>query len=223
MGLIDGTHIPILPPSDGYRDFVNRKGWPSYVLQAVVDDRCRFWSISCKMPGSAHDSNVLSQSDLFKRMHLLPQCVKTIEGQEVPLLIIGDPAYPLLRWLVKAYKHSPALTPEQLSFNLHLSPARVGVENTFGMLKARWRVLLKQSEFHFTFTPKVIATCCALHNFCVIEKDAPHTNWIEDTFDPRYPQPTTQENTRESGNDGGSREAVTAYMARCYPLRTQQH
>lgn len=41
MGIIDGTHIPILPPSDGYKDFVNRKGWPSYVLQAVVDHR--FW------------------------------------------------------------------------------------------------------------------------------------------------------------------------------------
>ena len=40
MGLIDGTHIPVLPPSDGYKDFVNRKGWPSYVLQAVVDDKC---------------------------------------------------------------------------------------------------------------------------------------------------------------------------------------
>lgn len=40
MGLIDGTHIPVLPPAQGYRDFVNRKGWPSYVLQAVVDDRC---------------------------------------------------------------------------------------------------------------------------------------------------------------------------------------
>lgn len=40
IGLIDGTHIPVLPPSNGYRDFVNRKGWPSYVLQAVVDDRC---------------------------------------------------------------------------------------------------------------------------------------------------------------------------------------
>ena len=39
MGIIDGTHIPILPPSDGYSDFVNRKGWPSYVLQAVVDDK----------------------------------------------------------------------------------------------------------------------------------------------------------------------------------------
>jgi len=41
IGCIDGTHIPVLPPSDGYKDFVNRKGWPSYVLQAVVDDMYR--------------------------------------------------------------------------------------------------------------------------------------------------------------------------------------
>lgn len=39
IGGVDGTHIPIVPPKDGYRDFVNRKGWPSYVLQAVVDDQ----------------------------------------------------------------------------------------------------------------------------------------------------------------------------------------
>lgn len=39
IGAIDGSHVPILPPSEGYRDFVNRKGWPSVVLQAVVDHR----------------------------------------------------------------------------------------------------------------------------------------------------------------------------------------
>lgn len=39
IGCIDGTHIPVLAPSDGYRDFVNRKGWTSYVLQGVVDDK----------------------------------------------------------------------------------------------------------------------------------------------------------------------------------------
>lgn len=39
IGSIDGSHIRILPPQEGYRDFVNRKGWPSVVLQAVVDHR----------------------------------------------------------------------------------------------------------------------------------------------------------------------------------------
>uniref|UniRef100_A0A1A8ADX0 DDE Tnp4 domain-containing protein n=1 Tax=Nothobranchius furzeri TaxID=105023 RepID=A0A1A8ADX0_NOTFU len=52
-GCVDGSHIPCLPPSDGYRDFINRKGWPSYVLQGVCDDKYCFWSVSCKVPGSA--------------------------------------------------------------------------------------------------------------------------------------------------------------------------
>lgn len=41
MGAIDGTHIPIMAPTDGYHDFINRKLWASFVLQAVVDDRGR--------------------------------------------------------------------------------------------------------------------------------------------------------------------------------------
>ncbi|KAL7404818.1 hypothetical protein ABVT39_019385 [Epinephelus coioides] len=43
IGCIDGSHIPILPPTDGYRDFINRKGWASYVLQGVVDDQ--YWEL----------------------------------------------------------------------------------------------------------------------------------------------------------------------------------
>lgn len=37
IGSIDGTHIEIIPPSEGRRDFMNRKGWPSYNILAVVD------------------------------------------------------------------------------------------------------------------------------------------------------------------------------------------
>lgn len=37
IGAIDGTHIPVTPPLDGYRDFINRKNWPSLVLQGLVD------------------------------------------------------------------------------------------------------------------------------------------------------------------------------------------
>lgn len=41
FGAIDGIHIPILAPKIGYRDFVNRKMWTSYNMQAIVDDRGR--------------------------------------------------------------------------------------------------------------------------------------------------------------------------------------
>lgn len=37
IGAIDGSHIPITPPKEGYSDFLNRKGWPSINLQALVD------------------------------------------------------------------------------------------------------------------------------------------------------------------------------------------
>lgn len=41
LGSIDGTHIPITAPQDGYRDFVNRKGWTSYNMLAIVDHNGR--------------------------------------------------------------------------------------------------------------------------------------------------------------------------------------
>ena len=65
-GALDGTHIPILPPSDGYRDYVNRKGWPSIVLQALVDDRYQIRDICVGSPGSAHDAAVFTMSNLYR-------------------------------------------------------------------------------------------------------------------------------------------------------------
>ncbi|KAG0414043.1 hypothetical protein HPB47_008812 [Ixodes persulcatus] len=42
FGAIDGTHVPILAPKKGYRDFVNRKLWTSFNVQAIRNFQ-RWW------------------------------------------------------------------------------------------------------------------------------------------------------------------------------------
>ena len=52
----------------------------------------------------------------------------------VPVVILGDPAYPLLSWLMKPYTGS-GLSDRQRKLNYRLSRAHVVVECAFGRLK----------------------------------------------------------------------------------------
>ena len=58
------------------------------------------------------------------------------------------------------------LNRSQRRFNKTLSSARYTVERAFGVLKARWRILLKRLDNRFENIPEVIVSCCILHNFC---------------------------------------------------------
>ena len=53
-GAIDGTHIPVSAPAKHHRDFTNRKGWASFVLQGVVDDRGRYVETECRYGREVH-------------------------------------------------------------------------------------------------------------------------------------------------------------------------
>ena len=64
--------------------------------------------------------------------------MKIVNGTEIPpLIIIGDSAYPLLKWLVKSYPNRGQLPPDEREFNKKLRAARSVVERAFGMLKGR--------------------------------------------------------------------------------------
>jgi len=56
IGTIDGSHIPVSPPSMCHTDYYNRKGWYSVLVQVVVDYWYYFLDIYVGWPGSVNDA-----------------------------------------------------------------------------------------------------------------------------------------------------------------------
>ena len=64
--------------------------------------------------------------------------------------------------------HKDGLTREKYHWNFVQSSTRMYVERTFGMLKGRWRILLKRIDIHLKNISKLVSTCLVLHNMCII-------------------------------------------------------
>ncbi|CAM5103012.1 unnamed protein product [Eretmochelys imbricata] len=166
-GAIDGTHIPILALDHQASEYINCKGYFSIVLQALVDHKGRFININVGWPGKVHDTRIFRNSGLFQKLQegtLFPDQKITVGDVEMPIVTLGDPANPLMPWLMKPYTGS--LDSHQELFNYRLSKCRMVVECAFGRLKARWRSLLTCLDLSKTNIPIVITACCALHNIC---------------------------------------------------------
>ena len=101
VGLIDGTHVRILAPSEHEEQFVNRKNYHSINVQVVVDNRCVFTQINAQWPGSTHDSRVLRESrlaDVFGRHRPAGRGENNEEGY-----LLGDTGYPSKPWLLTPF------------------------------------------------------------------------------------------------------------------------
>lgn len=210
-GAIDGTHIGILAPPVSSADYYNRKGFYSVILQGVVDNRLMFWDINVGWPGKVHDARVFANSSLFERGQsntLFPRITVRFEGVDVPVVILGDAAYPLLPWLMKPYPENEQTTPAQATFNNRLSKARMTVERAFGLLKGRWRCLMKRCDCRIHNINTIISACCVLHNFCQVngeecEEIATEEENLNSECNPR--------NTATSSN--ATRDALCSYFS----------
>ena len=174
-GAVDGTHIPIHAPHESHTDYVNRKGYHSIIMQAVVDYNYLFRDIVVGWPGSVHDARVFTNSSIFKKGNaneLFPGYPnRDICGQNMSPVIIADPAYPLLPWLMKPYPVNNATPRIEKKFNYCLSRARMTVENTFGRWKGRFIRFSKRVDMEVSPLVTVVTASCILHNICEIQNN----------------------------------------------------
>ena len=212
-GVVDGTHIPIVSPVQYPADYFNRKRWHSILMQGTVNHLGRFIDIYIGWSGRVHDARVFANSTLYMKgqnKELLPSWTESLGGRDVPLVILGDPAYPLLPWVMKAFPDNGRLSSNQKTFNYRLSRARVSVEHAYGRLKGRWQCLLKRLDINIRDVPELVAACCTLHNICEVHADTFDEEWLEGVE--TTGEIVTSDIASQSGSGESIRQALMTYF-----------
>lgn len=131
IGVIDGTHVKNLAPSEDEDMYVNRKGYHSINVQLIFDAFDNIIDVVARWPGSTHDSRILNNSGVRQ----------LFETGVVPARyhLLGDSGYPCRRWLLTPY---PDPQPgSQSTYNRSLKITRSKVERGIGQLKRRFEIL----------------------------------------------------------------------------------
>ena len=169
IGAIDGKHIEIDAPPNSGSMYYNYKGYFSIVLLAVVDADYRFIYISVGSTGKQSDGGVFANSQLNRALEnnllSIPKPAPLGSTKDyVPFVFVADDAFPLTTYMLKPYP-GIALDKKQCIFNYRLSRARRIVENAFGIMAQRFRVLRKPMNLNLDKAYKVVLATCVLHNF----------------------------------------------------------
>ena len=185
-------------------------------MQAVCDHKYCFWDVEVARPGKVCDAHVFSNSALYAAGDagkLFPDNNEQFNKVDVPIFLIGDPSYPLLSWLMKAYPEHAGTPQEHLKFNYRMSRAQMCIKNAFGRLKGRWRCLRKQIDNDISIVPTIVIACCILHNLCESRSEAFDVPQNNKLLEVELSQPTRDSYASDNREACASRDALCAHLA----------
>ena len=155
------------------------RGFFSIVLMAVCDARYCFTLVNVGDFGSNNDSGILAKSSMGKRFEEQKMNVpnaKSLLGyaeDNLPFFLVGDEIFPLKTWLMRPYPGNLSLG--QKIFNYRLSRARRTIENSFGILAARWRIFRQPIKAKVENAEKFTLAAIALHNYLRLTNNASYS------------------------------------------------
>ncbi|XP_046145446.1 protein ANTAGONIST OF LIKE HETEROCHROMATIN PROTEIN 1-like [Osmia bicornis bicornis] len=160
VGAIDGKHVRIFAPPNSGSSHYNYKGSHSIVLMAVADANYRiiYCDVGCK--GRISDGGVFNRCSLSNALERnainIPPANPLVEnGPPVPYVIVADDAFALKSYMMKPYSGYDLSGPQRV-YNYRLSRARRIIENVFGIMSTRFRILLTSINLDEKKTTKIV-------------------------------------------------------------------
>ncbi|CAL9238835.1 unnamed protein product, partial [Arabidopsis halleri] len=167
IGALDGTHISVRPPTSNVEKYIGRKMEPTTNVLAICNFDMKFIYAYVGVPGRAHDTKVLTY------------CAKNEDSFPHPpngKYYLVDSGYPTrsgylgphrkVRYHLDQFVRGGPPTNTRELFNRKHSGLRSVIERTFGVWKAKWRILdRKHPKYGVTKWVKIVTATMALHNF----------------------------------------------------------
>lgn len=153
IAAVDGTHCPILHPTQHEGAYINRKGWPSINVMLICDIDFVIRYVDASWPGSTHDARIMTESHV-------PNLMNNLSG----FILLADSAYSCKVWCLTPYPSQIVLTQNQNRYQNRICAARVIIEQTIGILKNRCQILKRPFRSRLDKIGKIVTAACVMHN-----------------------------------------------------------
>lgn len=167
---------------------------------AIVDAKYEFLYVDVGKNGRLSDGGVLEETMFFQHLKdnklNLPGNAENVA--DLNFVFIGDEAFAFHEHLLKPFPQRD-LNHDRRIYNYRLSRGRNVVENAFGLIAARFRILQSPINVGVDKICYIVLAVCVLHNFLLLRGAAYRSSC---TFDSEN-QSTHQINTNGEWRDTG--------------------
>ena len=152
--------------------YKGHEGTPTVILEAVATHDLRIWHAFFGLPGSHNDINVLHRSPVFDDLANAnaPEVEFTVNGNIYSMgYYLADGIYPDWATLVKSI--SAPVSKKHSVYARRQESCRKDVERTFGVLRAKWKILHSPARL---WNPRdlnsIVRACVILHNMIIVDE-----------------------------------------------------